>query len=127
MNKREGMMVAFFVLAFIGFFVWYDSGSKHMNGQSDNWSGKYMGHIEDGKKVREFTLTYEGEGDLEGLPVTYKMHAPNEVNNQGTKLLSNSEVRVEVTCSVCRLPLKSEEIKIHIEWDGKEEEFVLTD
>lgn len=126
MNKKEGMKVGLFALAFIGFFIWYDSGAKSMNGQSENWSGEYVS-VEDGKKVRKFTFTYKGEGNMDGMPVTYKMKASNEVNNSGTKLLSNNAIKVETTCSVCRLALKSDEIKIHIEWDGKEEEFVLMD
>lgn len=65
MNKKEGMMVVAVVVTFIGFFVWYGSGSKSMYGQSGNWSAEYVGHEENSVIYREFTLTYSGEEPLD--------------------------------------------------------------
>ena len=132
MNKKEGLLAIALVLALIGFFVWYGSGSKSMNGQSGNWSGNYVGHEDNGVIFREFTLSYNGEDNLEETAVSYELNAKNgfmqnEVHLRGTKRPSNNKVMINTFCSDCRVAIKSEEIKIHIEWNGKEEDIVLKD
>ncbi|RWZ54593.1 hypothetical protein EQV77_13150 [Halobacillus fulvus] len=125
MNKKEGLIISLLLLSFIGFFVWYSSGTTSYSGQSKNWAGQYTG-VEDGQtKVREFIITYTGVGADRELPVTYRIDS-GDLQLKGTKRLSDGRISIRTECSDCRIARKETEIPVILEWEGQEEELVLS-
>ncbi|MBX0356963.1 hypothetical protein [Halobacillus sp. Nhm2S1] len=130
MNKKEGLILSFILLSFAGLFIWYSSGAKSLTGQSQSWSGHYVGYEESGTMFRELTITYTGEQKTDGLPVTYTVNTEptwtgREISWKGSKQLSGHQLHLELKCNDCRIALKSE-MTITLYWGGKQEKLVLS-
>lgn len=130
MNKKEVLVIFFILLSFTGLWFWYSSGATSLTGQSQNWSGRYVGSEENGAESRALILTYKGDSDKDDLPVTYTVNTEptwsgEDIKWHGTKRMRGEHLYLESKCNDCRIALKRE-MTITLKWKGEKERLILS-
>lgn len=95
--------------------------AQYFEGKSDNW---YVKMASETDSKRNYTISYIGEGNRP-FSFRYEIYeTSNDTESGDGELKNQEEFDIYITCSgPCHAVSKS--IPVQIEWEGKEEEFVL--
>ncbi|EKN67067.1 hypothetical protein BABA_13120 [Neobacillus bataviensis LMG 21833] len=95
--------------------------AQYFEGKSDNW---YVKMVSETESTRNYTISYIGEGNRP-LSFRYEIYETSYFTEPGEGELKNQEeFDIYIKCSGSCYAV-SNSIPVKIEWEGKEEEFVI--
>ncbi|SCW56112.1 hypothetical protein SAMN04487970_101588 [Paenibacillus tianmuensis] len=100
-----------------------DHNNLMFSGESEHWTGELEVFRIGDKAEKRFTLRYKSNEQLT-VPIDFSYsYSGGNYSAKGQNIENNKIVARSVSSNV---PLqKSEEIPIHVEWDGKKEDVML--
>ncbi|GMX61677.1 hypothetical protein Elgi_14810 [Paenibacillus elgii] len=100
-----------------------DHNNLVFSGESEHWTGKFEVYRIGDKAEERFTLQYKPNERLT-VPIDFSYSFSGGSSSTKGYSIKNNKI---VASSVSSYPFaqKSEEIPIHVEWDGKKEDVLL--
>ncbi|RIX52783.1 hypothetical protein D3P08_12325 [Paenibacillus nanensis] len=103
-----------------------NNNSTSYTGESKNWSARYSIDNPKGEYHNNtLKITYKGENPKEVSVIKFKYEGPN-ISGSGEQKLSGSDSVVSKSEGNGTLPLEDSKINVTIEWNGKNEELILS-
>lgn len=118
--------VLVFILIFVPLCGCLNSNSISYTGESKNWSASYS--IDNPKgdyHNNTLKIIYKGENPKEVSVIKFKYEGPN-ISGSGEQKLSGSGSIVSQSGGNGTLPIEDSKINVTIEWNGKNEELILS-